>query len=117
VHAGWKGTAARVADAALDAMNAKPAEVRAFIGPAISWERYQVGPDVAGHFDGDVLAPDGPDHWRLDLRAANRRILIEAGVAPEHIEQHPASTGGDYFSDRAERPCGRFGVLARLEPA
>lgn len=116
VHAGWKGTALRIVDAALEAMNSKPAGVRAFIGPAISGERYQVGPDVASQFDADadVLVPDGPDHWRLDLRAANRGILIEAGLVPEHIEVHPASTGGDYFSDRAERPCGRFGVLARL---
>ena len=50
VHAGWRGTVARVTDAALDAMaalGAEAARVRAGVGPAITADRYQVGDDVA----------------------------------------------------------------------
>ena len=49
VHAGWRGTVARVSAAALTAMQAlgsRPSDVIAGIGPAIAAARYQVGPDV-----------------------------------------------------------------------
>jgi YfiH family protein len=126
VHAGWKGTLARVAEAAVEAMaslGAAPAAMAAGLGPAIEASRYQVGDEVAeaarGAFGGDasdVLAPDGQGHWRFDLWAANRRVLVEAGVPAAQIEVAPVGTGPGtpFFSDRAERPCGRFAALARL---
>jgi polyphenol oxidase len=126
VHAGWRGTVARVAEAAVEAMaglGADPAAVVAGIGPAVEAARYQVGDEVAeaarsafGGEAGDVLAPDGPGHWRFDLWAANRRVLVEAGVPAGQIETAAVGTGPatPFFSDRAERPCGRFAALARL---
>jgi polyphenol oxidase len=126
VHAGWRGTVARVADAALEAMaalGADPGDVRAGIGPAITADRYQVGPDVVdaardgftGDLDG-IVRPDGTGRWTFDLWAANRRILVEAGVPAAHIEITSVGTGPGtpYFSDRAVRPCGRFAALVRL---
>ena len=49
VHAGWRGTAARVLDAALDALAARgvrPENLHAAFGPSISRDRYEVGPEV-----------------------------------------------------------------------
>jgi YfiH family protein len=49
VHAGWRGTAARVLDAALDALVARgvrPENLSAAFGPSISRDRYEVGPEV-----------------------------------------------------------------------
>ena len=126
VHAGWRGTVARVAEAAVEAMaalGAVPAAVVAGLGPAIEAARYQVGHEVAeaaraafGAGSGDVLAADGPGRWRFDLWAANRRVLVEAGVPAARIEDAAVGTGPGtpFFSDRAERPCGRFAALARL---
>jgi polyphenol oxidase len=126
VHAGWRGTVARVTDAALAAMGdlgAEPGRVVAGVGPAIPADRYQVGDDVAdaardcfgGHVDG-VVRPDGTGRWTFDLWAANRRLLVDAGVDPANIEVSAVGTGPEtpYFSDRAARPCGRFAALARL---
>jgi hypothetical protein len=125
-HAGWRGTAARVVEAAVEAMaglGAVPGRLVAGIGPAVPADRYQVGDEVAeairsglGDAAGPVLAPDGPGRWRVDLVAANRAVLAGAGVAPERIDPWPGGTGPGtpFFSDRAERPCGRFAVLARL---
>jgi copper oxidase (laccase) domain-containing protein len=63
----------------------------------------------------DVARPDGPDHWRVDLVAANRRQLERAGVPPAQIVGCETSTAhDDYFSDRETRPCGRFGLMAQL---
>jgi polyphenol oxidase len=129
VHAGWRGTVARVAEAAVEAMaalGADPGAVLAGIGPAIPADRYQVGDEVAGAaracFAGDprgtdgVLRPDGTGRWTFDLWAANHRVLTAAGVPAEGIEVAAVGTGGDgpFFSDRAARPCGRFAVLVRL---
>jgi polyphenol oxidase len=128
VHAGWGGTTKRITTAAVEAMcglGARPSSIVAGIGPAITADRYQVGEDVvdaALHcFGGDVegiVRPDGTGRWTLDLWAANRRLLVEAGVRPGSIEVSTVGTGPGtpFFSDRAARPCGRFAALARLHP-
>ncbi|MEP7022894.1 MAG: polyphenol oxidase family protein [Actinomycetota bacterium] len=133
VHAGWRGTLARVTDAALTAMRSlgtQPADVLAGVGPAIAADRYQVGPEVAeaarACFSGDtagILRPDGPARWLLDLPAANRRILAEAGVplAGIHLTTERTGSGPDgmaglFFSYRDQHPSGRFAALARLRP-
>jgi polyphenol oxidase len=125
VHSGWRGTVARVSAAALAAMRtlgASPENVVAGIGPAISPERYQVGADVVdavrrglGAAADDVICSDGTGKWLLDLWAANRTVLREAGVADGNVHVTPYVTGdGRFFSDRAVRPCGRLALVARL---
>jgi YfiH family protein len=126
VHAGWRGTVAGVTGAALAAMAAlgtRPADVVAGLGPAIGPDRYQVGEEVAqavrerfGGRTGQVIRPDGTGRWLCDLWSANRLLLREAGVAGGNIHVAGVPTGTDFFSNRTARPCGRFGVLARLRP-
>ena len=126
VHAGWRGTVARVVDAAVLAMGslgARPDRVLAGIGPAVAPDRYQVGGEVAeavracfGRAAPDLIWPDGTGRWHLDLVAANHRTLIEAGVPEASIETCGVATGEGtpFFSDRATRPCGRFAAIAAL---
>jgi purine-nucleoside/S-methyl-5'-thioadenosine phosphorylase / adenosine deaminase len=98
VHAGWRGTAARVAVAAVEAMQrefgTRAADLVAAIGPAIGSCCYEVGSDVvdafaaAGHerylVDRWFMAPrDG--RMRLDVAGANRDQLVLAGVHEENI--------------------------------
>jgi purine-nucleoside/S-methyl-5'-thioadenosine phosphorylase / adenosine deaminase len=126
VHAGWRGTVARVAGAALTAMAAlgtRPGDVIAGVGPAIGPDRYQVGEEVAdavrecfGERAPLVVRPDGTGRWLCDLWSANRLLLREAGVADRNIHVADVPTGVEFFSNRVARPCGRFGVLARLRP-
>lgn len=126
VHAGWRGTVARITEAAVDTMaglGAVPGRIIAGIGPAITAGRYQVGADVVdaaracfGDEDDGIVRPDGTGRWTFDLWAANRRILVEAGVPPGSIETSAVGTGPGtpFFSDRAVRPCGRSAAIARL---
>jgi hypothetical protein len=97
VHAGWRGTCARVAVAAVEAMrrefNTDPADLLAAIGPCVGPDDYEVGEPVveafekAGHADRDL------DRWfrrtfakpHLDLWTANRDQLAASGVNPDHI--------------------------------
>jgi polyphenol oxidase len=127
VHAGWRGTAAGVVGRAIGAMRdrgAHPGRLRAFLGPAVHPDRYQVSDEVPAAFS-DAVRPavldpavarfDGPGHWLVDLVAANRQQLMEAGVADQHIVGSGTTTADDFFfSDRAQRPCGRFALVARL---
>ncbi|MGH3283658.1 MAG: peptidoglycan editing factor PgeF, partial [Streptosporangiaceae bacterium] len=137
VHAGWRGTVARVPAAAVAAMRSlgsRPPDILAGVGPAAAPARYQVGPDVHqavtqsfGPAAATFLRPDpaAPGHWLLDLWSANRHVLRQAGLPdPQiHITSHPTGhpTGppghGHFFSDRAARPCGRLALVARLRPA
>jgi len=132
VHAGWRGTVARVAQAALETMaglGADPGNVIAAIGPAISPDRYQVGHDVVaaardclGRSAESVIRPDGTGRWLFDTWTSNKLILREAGVPGDSIHLAPVPTGtvptgtgpGLFFSDRQTRPCGRFAAIARL---
>jgi YfiH family protein len=105
VHAGWRGTAARAAVAALDALErefgTRPADVVAAIGPSIGPCCYEVGTELvdafaaAGHerylIDRWFLAPAPPrgsrerPKLRLDVVGANRDQLLLAGVSEEQI--------------------------------
>jgi purine-nucleoside/S-methyl-5'-thioadenosine phosphorylase / adenosine deaminase len=105
VHAGWRGTAARVAVAAVDAMGrefgSRPADLVAAIGPSIGACCYEVGTELvdafaaAGHerylIDRWFLAPPprrGSHEratLRLDVAGANRDQLVIAGVPEEQI--------------------------------
>jgi len=82
VHAGWRGTVARIAPLAVEAMHARfgtmPQDLHAAIGPGIGKCCYEVGPEVAVRFGGQGRA-------HIDLAAASREQLIAAGVMPEHI--------------------------------
>ena len=102
VHAGWRGTAAKVAVAALDALGrefgTEPKDVVAAIGPSIGPCCYVVGPELvdafaaAGHerhliqrWFATPPAPRGSMHadrprLRLDVAGANRDQLVLAGV-------------------------------------
>jgi YfiH family protein len=82
VHAGWRGTAAHIVSAAIDAMAQRfgtaPGDLHAAIGPGIGVCCYEVGPEVMAQFGGQ-----GRGH--LDLEAENRRQLEESGVTARRI--------------------------------
>ena len=98
VHAGWRGTCARVANAAIDALTrefgSRPADLVVAIGPAIGPCCYEVGSDVvvafaaAGHerylINRWFLTPR-ERRMRLDVPGANRDQLALAGVREENI--------------------------------
>lgn len=83
VHAGWRGTAARIAAHTIEKMRAQfrtePVEIYAAIGPGIGECCYEVGPEVAGQFGLASAA-------HIDLAALNRRQLLEAGVPETQLE-------------------------------
>lgn len=83
VHAGWRGLAGQLIQATLDDIAEDPAQLRAWIGPAIGACCYEVGPEVASQ----VVAASGPEveisgnsRPHLDLGAAAALQLARGGV-------------------------------------
>ncbi|MEO8567312.1 MAG: peptidoglycan editing factor PgeF [Betaproteobacteria bacterium] len=90
-HAGWRGLASGVLEAAVASMQTEPAEVLAWLGPAIGPSAFEVGPDVHAAFcDRDAAASacfvaTREGKWHADLYALARRALDRAGVDPSAI--------------------------------
>lgn len=127
IHAGWRGTAADVAGAAVRAIAAgfavPPAAIEARLGPAIGPCCYEVGDEVvaalravAGGAAADAVTPgSGSGRARVDLRAANRSLLRAAGVpAAAIVDEGPCTrcAAASWFSHRASG--GRTGRQAAV---
>ena len=112
VHAGWRGTAAGVLEAAMEhlraAFGARPADLEAVIGPAIAGCCYEVGAEVADAFrarTGDATAPAWTrrgSRRHLDLRIAARRLLEAAGVGSVAVLGPCTVCGPGYHSYRRD---------------
>jgi YfiH family protein len=86
VHAGWRGAAGGIVRVAVERCvsedHGSPAELCAHLGPAVSGDAYQVGPEVV-----DALRSQGvsDDSWlagdRVDLRRFVGLQLFELGIA------------------------------------
>lgn len=93
IHAGWRGTAARIVSRTIERMAREfgtwPENVRAAIGPSIGVCCYQVGPEVKAQFEGLFPEWNGSlatnDRVMLDLVEANQRIFVTAGIPAEQI--------------------------------
>lgn len=117
-HAGWRGTVAGIAKAAVKAMHdeygSAPENIRAGIGPGICGRCYEVGGEVAEQFDARFVTPSG-DRFLLDLAAANRAQLEEAGVADVHV-LGLCTKETDFLPSHRRTPDGtRFGAIVALK--
>lgn len=125
IHAGWRGTVADVVGQTVAVLAAefgsRPADLHAYLGPAIGPCCYEVGSEVAqrwaeraGSDAGSALVTRG-DRFTFSLREANGVLLQRAGVQFQHIDASPLCTrcdGDRWFSHRGQGPdTGRFGAL------
>ena len=121
-HAGWRGLAAGVIEATLQAMDVAPRRVKAWLGPAIGPQVYEVGDEVHTAFlerDGasqSAFSPARQGHWLLDLYAVARQRLARTGVA--QVFGGTFCTYSDrerFFSFRRDRTRERSVALAWIE--
>ena len=124
-HSGWKGTVHRIGKVTLERMKeafgTRPEDVQAAIGPSICQDCYEVSEDVAQAFmdefadqlDDRLVYRKGNGKYQLNLWNANERILLEAGIRPEHLSITNICTCCNHellFSHRASH--GQRGNLA-----
>ncbi len=123
VHAGWRGTAGRIAFRAVkrmvDEFGSRPEEIEALIGPGIASCCFEVGPETASQFDEQFVRDGEKPH--VDLAGANRAQLLEAGLEPESIQgidQCSHCESEPFFSHRREgASAGRMLAFIGLRPA
>ncbi len=122
VHSGWKGTFARIAGktatALCVAVGCGPEEVKAYIGPHILGDEYEVSMELIEKFAAsfESVNPSGPR--LLDLSSCIEQALIEAGVQPCDMHDLGLSTvrhNDRFYSYRAENgTCGRHAAVGVL---
>lgn len=113
IHAGWRGTVARIVEHTLSVMarqyGTEGQDLIACIGPGISQKAFEVGDEVyeafcqAG-FPMEAIARK-QDKWHIDLWEANRLQLLAHGVEAAHIEVAGICTyanNRDFFSARRQ---------------
>ncbi|VAW67160.1 FIG00003370: Multicopper polyphenol oxidase [hydrothermal vent metagenome] len=120
-HAGWRGLAAGVIEAAISRFNEKPDEIRVWLGPAIGPEVFEVGEEVYKAFVG-VFAQDRvafkasrPGHFLADIYQLARLRLKRIGVEAVYGGGFCTYTDKDrFYSYRREAKTGRQASLIWL---
>ncbi len=114
-HAGWRGLAAGVIESTIEAMRVSPADLVAWLGPAISQPNFEVGGEVRAAFadqhadDAQHFEENARGRWQADLYALARARLSRAGVTD--ISGGGLCTVADparFYSYRRDRDTGRL---------
>ncbi len=117
VHAGWRGTVAKVAQEAINVMcdkGTKAENILASLGPCIGSCCFEVSQKVGDSLSvscGENIVQHRGDKVFADLVRANFLQLLGVGLSLEHIECTNVctfcNTSPEYFSYR--RDCGKTG--------
>lgn len=117
-HAGWRGLVKGVIAETVKALPAEPADLLAWLGPAIGPEVFEVGPEVRTAFleldsaNSVCFKPSPAGHWLADIYELARRQLKSLDVT--------AIYGGDwctysqpeqFYSYRRDGSSGRMASL------
>jgi YfiH family protein len=116
-HAGWRGLAAGVIEATVDAMKTDASGILSWLGPAIGPKVYEVGEEVRAAFAGHetALVATRPGRWLLDLYAVARQRLERRGV--RRVYGGGFCTYSDperFFSYRRDRTAARMAAAIWL---
>lgn len=121
-HAGWRGLAAGVIEATVQAMNIDPQYLMAWLGPAISQEAFEVGEEVRDIFmathpqAATAFAAGQPGKWLADIYALAHVRLNALGITQTY--------GGDFctyrerdrfYSFRRDGHTGRMGSFIWID--
>lgn len=111
IHAGWKGTVLEIVRKTLELMSknfgTKGEDCHAYIGTCIDECSFEVDADVADNFSLPFKRwDDNRNKFFIDLKAANKKQLLDFGIPDANIEVSTFSTfdhNDRYFSYRKEK--------------
>ncbi len=122
-HAGWRGLLNGVLEATLGTFD-QPADVKAWLGPAIGPLAFEVGPEVRAAFmahtpEAEICFQPSPmhsDRWLANLYALAEQRLHAAGVDSISGGNHCTFTEQSlFYSYRRENRTGRMASLIWIE--
>lgn len=119
-HAGWRGFVGGVLQGTLDKLRglSMPAEpIHAWLGACIGFGNFEVGTEVAMHFDSAFKRDRGGGKWLVDLAGAARHQLLTLGIKQVSGNDGKPSwctvtNTRDYFSHR--RDAKKLGTTGRM---
>lgn len=113
-HAGWRGTIANIAGKTVmrmcEVFSSDSSDILAMIGPSISPEAFEVGPEVSNvfvetGFESCVLNGYAKPH--VDLWSVNEQQLVKQGVLPKNIDKNTMCT---FFNHEILFSARRLGI-------
>lgn len=122
-HAGWRGLAAGILEQTVAAMPANPADLMAYLGPAIGPQAFEVGAEVreaflaqdAGCHSAFATPEDRPGKYLADLFLLARRRLQAAGIGSIYGGADCTySSPQRFYSYRRDGQTGRMAALVWL---
>ncbi|HBT95194.1 MAG TPA: hypothetical protein DEB24_03410 [Coriobacteriia bacterium] len=124
IHAGWKSLAAGIVEGVVQRLerdyDVSAADLRAWIGPAVAREDYEISTEVRDALlvrpavTSECFTDTKPGHFLADLPMAATQILTALGVPSDKITHHPGSTRHDVRLHSARRDSGRAGRMATV---
>ena len=121
-HAGWRGLAAGVLEAAFESLDSAPEDVLVWLGPAIGPQAFEVGPEVREVFmqqlraTAEAFVPShNPGKYMADIYQLARLRLAARGVSAVYGGGLCTVTDPRFFSYRRSPRTGRFASLIWLE--
>jgi YfiH family protein len=123
-HAGWRGLAAGVLEAAIDSFADAPSEILVWLGPAIGPQAFEVGPEVRDAFITthpetlDAFVPGvNAGKFMADIYQLARLRLAAHGVTAVYGGGLSTYNDERFFSYRRGARTGRFASLVWIDPS
>lgn len=114
-HAGWRGLAGGVLEAAVQAMAVSPDQLLAWLGPAIGPRAFEVGAEVRDVFTALIpeahlaFAPHAEGKWLADIYLLARQRLEKLGVRQIYGGNFCTYTDAErFYSYRRDGVTGRM---------
>lgn len=122
-HAGWRGLAAGVLEAAVDSFSDNPDQILVWLGPAIGPQAFEVGPEVRDAFvsthpetDQAFVPSANPGKFMADIYGLARLRLAAHGVTAVYGGGYSTYNDERFFSYRRGARTGRFASLVWIDP-
>ena len=115
IHAGWRGLLNGVIEQTIAAMQTQPEQLRAWLGPCIGPNAFEVGEEVFHSFiaqnplSAPFFKPHGPSKWLAHLHGLAQQRL--AGLGVTHIQSDTRCTfscSNHFYSYRRDGITGRM---------
>jgi len=117
-HAGWRGLCNGILQATVNAMNCRPADILAWLGPSISQPAFEVGAEVREQFiaeqadAGAHFVRNESGRFQADLYGLARQRLDKLGISAVYGgDRCTHSEKDDFFSYRRDGECGRMATF------
>ena len=121
-HAGWRGLAAGVLEAAALSLNVEPCDILVWLGPAIGPKAFEVGGEVRDVFikdmphAGTAFVPSiNAGRFMADIYALARLRLARCGITAVYGGGFCTVTDPRFYSYRRSPRTGRFASLVWIE--